>query len=88
MALIPCPECRAEVSSSAPACPRCGFVFQAHQAEPQYERFRKRTITGSFIICLFGLPIGLMLGIPYVWGLSIVGIIVCGRSLMVLRQSP
>jgi hypothetical protein len=27
MALVPCPECKAQVSRAAAACPRCGFPF-------------------------------------------------------------
>ncbi|WP_300616849.1 hypothetical protein [Dokdonella sp.] len=30
MALIPCPECRKEVSDKAPSCPNCGCPFAAH----------------------------------------------------------
>jgi hypothetical protein len=29
MALIPCPECRREVSDKAPACPGCGYPIAA-----------------------------------------------------------
>jgi len=29
MALITCPECKAEVSSQAPSCPRCGYPIAA-----------------------------------------------------------
>ncbi len=32
MALIPCPECGIEVSSVAPACPKCGFPVVEHVA--------------------------------------------------------
>ena len=41
---------------------------------------------GTLILCLFGLPIGLILGIPYVWGLSVVGIIVGARGVIVLGR--
>jgi hypothetical protein len=40
MALVPCPECKAQVSRSAAACPQCGFpfggatVFQGMSARP------------------------------------------------------
>ena len=44
-------------------------------AEPQFEAFRIRLLTGSLVLCAFGLPIGLMLELPYVWGMSIVGVI-------------
>lgn len=32
MALIPCPECRREVSDKAPACPGCGHPIAAPPA--------------------------------------------------------
>jgi hypothetical protein len=25
MALVPCPDCKSEISSDAPTCPRCGW---------------------------------------------------------------
>ena len=28
MSLLPCPECRAEISSRAHFCPRCGYPFE------------------------------------------------------------
>ena len=30
MSLIPCPECKSEVSDSAVSCPRCGFPIEQH----------------------------------------------------------
>ncbi len=45
-------------------------------AEPQFQAFRKRILIGSLIICILGVPIGLMLDLPLVWGLGILGIIV------------
>jgi len=38
--------------------------------------FRKRVLLTAFVICLTGLPIGLVLNLPFVWGLSILGLIV------------
>jgi hypothetical protein len=34
MALIPCPECKREISSAASACPHCGFSNPATAAPP------------------------------------------------------
>lgn len=45
-------------------------------AEPQFQAFRKRILIGSLIICILGVPIGLILELPLVWGLGILGIIV------------
>jgi len=38
--------------------------------------FRKRVFLTGFVICLIGLPSGLVLKLPLVWGLSILGIII------------
>jgi hypothetical protein len=43
--------------------------------------------TGSFIIFLIALPVGLVMGIPYVWGVSIVGIVASGLRLVISGQS-
>ena len=43
--------------------------------------------TGAFITFLIALPVGLTMGIPYVWGLAIVGIIVSGLGFIMPRQS-
>ena len=45
-------------------------------AEPQFEAFRKRILIGSLIICILGIPFGLILNLSFVWGLGILGIIV------------
>ena len=45
-------------------------------AEPQFEAFRVRVMTGSLVLCLIGLPVGLILKLPFVWGLSILGLII------------
>jgi hypothetical protein len=45
-------------------------------AEPQFQAFRKRILVGGFIICVFGVIFGLILQLPFVWGLGLLGIIV------------
>ena len=45
-------------------------------AEPQFQAFRKRILVGAFVICILGIVIGLILKLPFVWGLGILGIIV------------
>lgn len=45
-------------------------------AEPQFQAFRKRIMVGGFIICILGGIIGLILKLPFVCGLSVLGIIV------------
>lgn len=44
-------------------------------AEPQFEAFRKRILFGSLIICILGVLFGLILNLPFVWGLGIFGMI-------------
>ena len=51
--------------------------------EPEFRAFRKRLLTAGLIICIAGLPIGVALKMPYVWGLSIVGIV--GVSIKLAR---
>ena len=45
-------------------------------AEPQFRAFRLRILTGALVICAIGLPVGIALRLPYVWILSIVGLVV------------
>lgn len=33
MGVIQCPDCKKEISDSAPRCPHCGRVFPANQAK-------------------------------------------------------
>ena len=35
MPLIPCPECRAEISDAAPTCPKCGNPMQSRVVTTQ-----------------------------------------------------
>ncbi|HNU50196.1 MAG TPA: zinc ribbon domain-containing protein [Verrucomicrobiota bacterium] len=85
MSLISCPECKKEISSTAACCPSCGYVLRSQTAEPQFEAFRKRVLTGGLILCLIGLPVGILLRLPYVWGLAILGIIVATAKLAAMR---
>ncbi len=87
MSLISCPECKKEISSAATSCPSCGYPLQGQPAEPQFVAFRKRLLTGGLIICIIGLPIGILLRIPYVWGLAILGIIVAGAKLAAMKRA-
>ena len=85
MSLISCPECKKEISSAATSCPSCGHPLRGQPAEPQFVAFSKRLLTGGLIICLIGLPIGILLRIPYVWGLAIAGIIIASAKLAAMR---
>jgi hypothetical protein len=64
MALIKCPDCGAEVSDAAPACPRCGRPADpivapngSRQRTPQRERNRTGTVSitlSSFALLIIG----------------------------------
>lgn len=43
MALISCPECGKEISSTAPKCPHCGYVFKRIRLNTVKESFNKYT---------------------------------------------
>ncbi len=88
MALMPCPECKREISTAAVSCPSCGYPLQGKSAEPQFEAYRKRRLTGGLIMCLVGLPVGIVLRLPVVWGLAIAGIVIAGLKLASLRKAP
>jgi hypothetical protein len=54
--------------------------------EPEFQAFRKRVLTGSLILCCVGLPVGIALKIPYVWILSIIGIIFASLKLLKMKS--
>lgn len=35
--LVPCPDCRAEVSKRAPACPQCGCPLKSNWGKPLWK---------------------------------------------------
>ena len=45
-------------------------------SESEFQAFRKRVLKGGRILCIFSLPIGIILNLWPVWILSILGIIV------------
>ncbi len=86
-----CPKCRARVSAQAPCCPSCGHPIRSDLAEPAFRAFRKRILISGLAMCIIGLPIGIILDLPYVWVLALVGIIVCTIKLRLLvrrQQAP
>lgn len=56
-------------------------------SEAELELLRKRVLTYGFVVSIIGLPVGILMGLPYVWGLSIVGIIVGGTKLRRMKNS-
>lgn len=81
MSLIQCPECSHDVSDQAPTCPSCGYPLKDQVHEPEFRAYRKRVLIGTLILCIIGLPVGLAMSLPYVWGLSIAGIVIAGFKL-------
>jgi hypothetical protein len=61
------------------ASPQCS-------ADTHRETLRRRMLTYGFVASIIGLPIGILLGMPVVWGLSIAGIVVRGIQLWLLRR--
>ena len=58
------------------------------QREPRDEKSR-RMITYGFVASLIGLPIGVALKLPLVWGLSLAGIVLGGIKLLAIyRDNP
>jgi len=54
--------------------------------EPEFRAFRKRVLVGGFVICLIGIPAGLLLKLPHVTILGILGIIVTSFKLHRMRN--
>ena len=44
-------------------------------------RRRRVALTYSLVVSIIGLPTGIALNLPYVWGMSIAGILVAGLML-------
>jgi hypothetical protein len=42
---------------------------------------RRRALAYALVVSIIGLPVGIALDLPYVWGLSIAGIVVAGLGL-------
>lgn len=89
MALISCPECNAEVSDQAPACPKCGHPI-AEQPKKQFTGppvdcsncggLLKKTAEGTSegsgcIVILLGLLLSpVLIGIPIIiYGIHLMG---------------
>ena len=55
MSLIPCPECKEEISSKARFCPKCGYPFQK---SPRQEKTKD-----SSVVVRVKRPFGIFLGV-------------------------
>jgi len=62
---------------------------QIGRSEREHEIYRrvlrKRMLMYGFIVSVIGLPVGVALNLPYVWGLALLGIAVGAAKLMVAR---
>ena len=59
---------------------------QIRSSESQRSTRRDKMLMYGFVVSIIGLPIGIVLGLPVVWGLAILGIIIGGIK-VVLRRS-
>ena len=57
MSIIKCPECETEVSSHAPACPKCGFPVSGRAAHVESPSRLPWLITGAAVLALAVLAI-------------------------------
>jgi hypothetical protein len=86
MALVKCPECSKDISDQAVCCPSCGYRLRPDPAVSEIRAFRKRILIGGLIVCVVCLPVGIAMNLPYVWVLSIVGIVVSTVKLLLLSR--
>jgi hypothetical protein len=55
-------------------------------SDPHRAALRDRALMYGFVGSIIGLPVGVVLGLPVVWGLAILGIVIGGIKI-VLRRS-
>ena len=58
----------------------------ARRVQGRDRAFRERLLTGGLWLCLIGLPVGLYLRLPYVWGPALAGIAVAGLKPYTLHR--
>ena len=59
--------------------------MESQNNEPEFRAFRKRMLIYSLVVSCIGLPIGIALNLPYVWILSIAGIILSSLKLSKMK---
>jgi hypothetical protein len=47
---------------------------------------RNRMLMYGFVVSIIGLPVGILLRLPVVWGLAIVGIVIGGIKILLRRS--
>ena len=65
---------------------RASADSQQCQVTRELYAFRKRVLLTGLVICLIGLPSGLVLNLPLVWSLSILGIILVPIKLYLVNK--
>lgn len=84
-----CEKCGKELADGSCYCSFCGVKLGGGSggSEPEFRSFRRRLLIGCLVICCLGLPIGMSLGLPHVWVLSIAGIVVASIKLSRMNKS-
>jgi hypothetical protein len=85
MANATCPQCGKAIDTAS-FCPDCGSPTEVHCSEPHFAAYLKRVRTGTLVLCLIAIPIGLSLELPGVWGLAILGVIISGVALLMASR--
>jgi len=57
MALTQCPECKKEISDSAPTCPNCGYVIKSENVTVVVNQKKGLGCISTFFIVVFGVII-------------------------------
>lgn len=77
-----CDKCGKELADESSYCSFCGVKLGGGgRSEPEFRAYRRRVLIGCMVICCLGLPIGMSLGLPHVWVVSIAGIVVASIKL-------
>jgi hypothetical protein len=61
-------------------------VHQVAASEAYREIRHKRMLAYGFVVSVIGLPVGIVLGQPVVWGLAILGIVIGGIKFLLRRH--
>ena len=54
------------------------YESDVRSSDPHRGTLRDRALIYGFVVSIIGLPIGVVLGLPIVWGLAILGIAIGG----------
>ena len=79
-------DLRAAMKKASPNNKGAPDMSLACPAKSEILALRKRVLISGIVICVIGLPLGIALGLPIVWGLAIVGLVVAPIKLHLLRK--